>query len=119
MEILRDYSEFVCSLQASSVYPQSTGTGWRKGRNGKGAFTTGRTWKKGPRFHIRRRGTPDAKPEEGRSAAGCDSNSPAGFQGYSAWTIDALGVAIHRQHPQVDREIMEKAGGGKTIDFFY
>ena len=51
--------------------------------------------------------------------AGCDSNSPVGFQGYSAWTIDELGAAIHRQRPQVDREIMEKAGGGKNIDFFY
>jgi len=61
----------------------------------------------------------DAKAKEGRSTAGCDSNSPVGFQGYSAWTIDGLGAAIHRQRPQVDREIMEKAGGWNNIDFFY
>jgi len=61
----------------------------------------------------------DAKAKEGRSMAGCDSNSPVGFQGYSAWTIDELGAAIHRQRTQVDREIMEKAGGKKNIDFFY
>lgn len=55
--------------------------------------------------------------QEGRSMAGCDSNSPVGFQGYSAWTIDELGAAIHRQRTQVDREIMEKAGGKKILIF--
>jgi hypothetical protein len=45
--------------------------------------------------------------------AGCESNNLVGFQGYSAWTIDELGAAIQRQRPQVDREIMEKAGGKK------
>ena len=60
----------------------------------------------------------DAKAKEGRSTAGCDSNSPVGFQGYSAWTIDGLGAAIHRQRPQVDREIMGKAGGGGKILIF-
>jgi hypothetical protein len=35
----RDYSEYVYTIQASSRYTQTTGTGWRKGRKGKGAFT--------------------------------------------------------------------------------
>ena len=58
------------------------------------------------------------KGQGGRSTGGCDSDNPVGFQGYSAWTIDELGAAIHRQRPQVDREIMGKAGGGGKILIF-
>jgi len=62
----------------------------------------------------------DAKAKEGWSMAGCNSNNPLGFQGYSTWTIDESEAAILRQRPQLDREIMEKAGGeGKNIDFSY
>jgi hypothetical protein len=38
--MLWEYSEYVYTIQASSRYTQTTGTGWRKGRKGKGLPNT-------------------------------------------------------------------------------
>ena len=39
-EMLWEYSEYVYTIRASSRYTETTGTGWRKGRKGKGLQNT-------------------------------------------------------------------------------